>query len=86
MRTLQQLAFDDAVHVNQLVSLRQLATELRYIVAVSVDGKKSPDERPCIRLALQFFTNKMRHDVLSEMSGILKARYLISERILFHRS
>ena len=26
----------------------------------------------------------MRHDVLSEMSGILKARYLINERILFH--
>jgi hypothetical protein len=26
----------------------------------------------------------MRQDVLSEMSGILKARYLISERILFH--
>jgi hypothetical protein len=33
---------------------------------------------------MQFFTDKMRHDVLSEMSGILKARYLISERVLFH--
>jgi hypothetical protein len=33
---------------------------------------------------LQFFTDKMRHDVLSEMSGILKARYLITERVLFH--
>jgi hypothetical protein len=26
----------------------------------------------------------MRYDVLSEMSGILKARYLINERVLFH--
>jgi HD superfamily phosphohydrolase len=57
---------------------------MRYMVAVSVEGDKSPDRRPCIRLAVQFFTDKMRHDVLSEMSGILKARYLISERILFH--
>jgi len=26
----------------------------------------------------------MRHDVLSEISGILKARYLINERVLYH--
>jgi len=26
----------------------------------------------------------MRYDVLSEMSGILKARYVINERVLFH--
>lgn len=57
---------------------------LRYVVAVSVAGPLSPSRQPCIRLAIQFFTNKMRYDVLSEMSGILKARYLISERILFH--
>jgi HD superfamily phosphohydrolase len=57
---------------------------MRYIAAVSVDGSLSPSGKSCIRLAIQFFTNKMRHDVLSEMSGILKARYLISERILYH--
>lgn len=57
---------------------------LRYMCIVSVDGPLSPDGNPALRLAVQFFTNKMRHDVLSEMSAILKARYLISERILFH--
>src|SRR5262249_25957591 len=36
------------------------------------------------RTAIQIFTDKMRYDVLSEMSGILKARYLINERVLFH--
>lgn len=57
---------------------------MRYLCAVSVREKHSPTGKPCIRLAVQFFTDKMRHDVLSEMSGILKARYLINERILFH--
>lgn len=57
---------------------------IRYVCNVSVSKKLSPTSRPCIRLALQFFTDKMRHDVLSEMSGILKARYLINERVLFH--
>ena len=33
---------------------------------------------------MQVFTDKLRHDVLSEMSSLLKARYLISERITFH--
>lgn len=57
---------------------------IKYVCAVSVNGELSPDNKPCIRLATQFFTDKMRYDVLSEMSAILKARYLINERILFH--
>lgn len=57
---------------------------LRYVCVVSVAGRLSPTGEPCIRSAMQFFTDKMRHDVLSEMSGILKARYLINERVLFH--
>jgi len=57
---------------------------LRYLCVVSVDGEKSPTGKPAIRTAIQIFTDKMRHDVLSEISGILKARYLINERALFH--
>jgi len=56
----------------------------RYLCVVSVTGDLSPTHQPCIRLAIQFFTDKMRHDVLSEMSAVLKARYVISERVLFH--
>jgi HD superfamily phosphohydrolase len=57
---------------------------LRYLCVASVRDGLSPTTEPCIRTAIQIFTNKMRHDVLSEMSGILKARYLINERVLFH--
>src|SRR5437588_9625929 len=57
---------------------------LRYLCVASVGQNLSPTRGPCIRTAIQIFAEKMRHDVLSEMSGILKARYLISERILFH--
>ena len=57
---------------------------LRYLCLASVEGSLSPDKRTCIRTAVQIFTDKMRYDVLSEMSGILKARYLINERVLFH--
>jgi HD superfamily phosphohydrolase len=57
---------------------------IRYLSVVSVEDELSPTGRHCIRLAIQFFTDKMRHDVLSEMSAVLKARYLISERVLFH--
>ncbi|HEY6352247.1 MAG TPA: hypothetical protein VI636_22850 [Candidatus Angelobacter sp.] len=57
---------------------------LRYLCLVSVEDNLSPTQGPCIRTAIQIFAEKMRHDVLSEMSGILKARYLINERILFH--
>jgi hypothetical protein len=57
---------------------------LRYLCIASVEGSLSPDNRKCIRTAVQIFTDKMRYDVLSEMSGILKARYLINERVLFH--
>jgi HD superfamily phosphohydrolase len=58
---------------------------LRYLCVTSVRGEElSPDHKPCIRTAIQIFTDKMRYDVLSEMSGILKARYLINERVLFH--
>jgi HD superfamily phosphohydrolase len=56
----------------------------RYLSLVSVQDDLSPTRKPCIRLAIQFFTDKMRHDVLSEMSAVLKARYLINERVLFH--
>ena len=57
---------------------------IRYLTVVSVKDELSPTHEPCLRLALQFFTDKMRHDVLSEMSGILKTRYVINERVLFH--
>jgi HD superfamily phosphohydrolase len=57
---------------------------IRYLSVVSVNGDLSPTDQPCLRLAIQFFTDKMRHDVLSEMSAVLKARYLINERVLFH--
>ena len=57
---------------------------LRYLCVVSVRGKLSPTGWPAVRTAVQIFTDKMRHDVLSEMSGILKARYLLNERVLFH--
>lgn len=57
---------------------------LRYLCVVSVDKELSPTKFPAIRTAIQVFTNKMRHDVLSEISGILKARYLINERVLYH--
>jgi HD superfamily phosphohydrolase len=57
---------------------------LRYLCVVSVKDQYSPTREPAIRAAIQIFTDKMRHDVLSELSGILKARYLINERVLFH--
>jgi HD superfamily phosphohydrolase len=57
---------------------------LRYLCLVSVRGELVPGEHPAIRVAMQVFTDKLRHDVLSEMSSLLKARYLISERITFH--
>src|SRR5260370_25298197 len=43
---------------------------LRYLCVTSVRGELSPDQKPCIRTAIQIFTDKMRYDVLSEMSGI----------------
>lgn len=57
---------------------------IRYLTVVSVANQLSPTHKPCLRLALQFFTDKMRHDVLSEMSSVLKARYVINERVLYH--
>jgi HD superfamily phosphohydrolase len=57
---------------------------LRYLVVISVRDDLSPDRRPCIRSAVQFYTDKMRYDVLTEMSAILKARYIEHERILLH--
>lgn len=57
---------------------------IRYLALVPVSEDLSPTREPCIRVAVQFFTHKMRHDVLSELSGILKARYLIHERIINH--
>ena len=62
---------------------------LRYLSLVTVGVEPetkglSPTSRPCVRIAIQFFKEKMRHDVLSEMSMVLKARYLITERVLFH--
>jgi len=58
---------------------------IKYLTIVSVkEDRLSPTYRPCLRIALQFFTDKMRYDVLSEMSLVLKARYVITERVLFH--
>ena len=36
------------------------------------------------RLAIRIYTKKIRLDVLSEILNILKIRYLLSERVLFH--
>jgi HD superfamily phosphohydrolase len=57
---------------------------LRYLCIVSVDNAMVPGGNRALRVAMQVFTDKLRHDVLSEMSSLLKARYLISERITFH--
>jgi HD superfamily phosphohydrolase len=57
---------------------------LRYLGVVSVAHELSPTRELCIRTAIQIFTDKIRHDVLSEMSAVLKARYLINERVLLH--
>lgn len=57
---------------------------IRYLTVVSVKDDLSPTHEPCLRLALQIFTDKMRYDVLSEMSSVLKARYIINERVIFH--
>lgn len=58
---------------------------IRYICVVSVSGVEFvPGGKRAIRTAIQIFTNKLRNDVLTEMSLLLKARYLISERITFH--
>jgi len=46
--------------------------------------KKSRKKLYEIRLVLKLFTNKLRHDVVSEIITILRNRYLISERVLFH--
>ncbi len=70
--------------VNAGLKVQFDARLIRYLTVVSVKNELSPTHEPCLRLALQFFTDKMRHDVLSEMSGILKARYVINERVLFH--
>ena len=55
---------------------------LRYLVLVSKKSDSSKETE--IHVAVQFYTNKMRHDILSEMSNILRVRYLISEAILLH--
>jgi HD superfamily phosphohydrolase len=57
---------------------------IRYVCTVSVSGEYVPGGKHAIRAAIQIFTNKLRNDVLTEMSLLLKARYLISERITFH--
>lgn len=57
---------------------------LKYLVLVSVGEDLGLQKRPSIRLAIQFFTNKLRNDVLTDMSSILKARYILHERVLFH--
>jgi len=41
----------------------------RYLCVVSVTGDLSPTHQPCIRLAIQFFTDKMRHDGAIAGSG-----------------
>lgn len=57
---------------------------MRYLAPITVEGKLSPTGLPCIRLGVEFYTNKVRLDVISEASKILKTRYSISENVLFH--
>ena len=58
---------------------------MRYLCVVSVkDRELTLTDQSHIRLGIQFYSNKMRLDVLSEMSTILKVRYQISESILLH--
>lgn len=57
---------------------------LRYLRIAAVSGELVPHGKRALRLAIQFYTNKLRNDVLSELSAILKARYLIAERMIFH--
>ncbi len=54
----------------------------KYFTLVSIENKEQGINQ--IRVALQLFTNKLRHDVISEIITILRNRYLISERIIFH--
>lgn len=54
----------------------------KYYSLVSYTNSKDAD--PAIRLCLQLFTNKFRYDVVSEIVTILRTRYLLSERVLFH--
>lgn len=48
----------------------------RYFEICKVDGIS--------RLAIRIFSNKIRLDVLSEILNVLKMRYLLSERVIFH--
>ncbi|MEW6410930.1 MAG: HD domain-containing protein [Candidatus Zixiibacteriota bacterium] len=54
----------------------------RYFSLVSYKARGA--DHPMIRLCLQVFTNKLRLDVVSEIVTILRARYLLSERVIFH--
>ncbi|MCX6832013.1 MAG: HD domain-containing protein, partial [candidate division Zixibacteria bacterium] len=54
----------------------------KYFSLVSYKGKGTAHHM--IRLCLQVFTNKLRLDVVSEIVTILRARYLLSERVIFH--
>lgn len=54
----------------------------KYFTIASYKPNKKSD--PIIHLCLQLFTNKLRSDVASEIITVLRTRYLLSERILYH--
>lgn len=54
----------------------------KYFTLVSNTREES--ETPYIQVAIQVYTHKLRSDVVSEIITILRTRYLLSERVLYH--
>lgn len=50
------------------------------------DWESYKRQAQCRRLALKLVKHRIRYDVLSEILQILRIRYLLSERVLYHRT
>jgi HD superfamily phosphohydrolase len=46
--------------------------------------KRAGSDEKFIKLCLQVFTNKLRSDVVTEIITVLRNRYILTERILYH--
>ena len=62
---------------------------IRYMAIVSVINKTDvqlcpTDGERYLRLAIQYHTNKVRLDVISELTQVLRTRYQITESVLLH--
>ena len=57
---------------------------IRYLALCSASGDYSPTHNPCIRLCTRLFTNRIRYDVLSDLSSVLRSRYRLSQIVLFY--